>query len=399
MSPVATALHRLVFSTLRAVTLSVFLAAAGAANTAGATDAAGAANAAGAAQETLKIDHAEFRAEGLTSSLRVALPDTWVQRGQPAGGIGHYRMRFTLTAAVDEVWALRAERLSTAHELRLNGRLVHGSLYTAPQLKRPVQTLIPLPPHLLREGDNTLDIVIHTGVNAGLSAVTLGPALALATEFQRSQQREVALPQMLNIAGASVSLFMLLLWLRRRSETVLGSFGALGLLASLRNYAYFEPGTVLPSPVASWLYMMAQLLTVLLLGIFAMAFAGHRTRWYRRVLVVVALLFFGCSLWALWADALQAARQWLYPLLLLLVVAALGLVAQAAVHRRSAIEMTLAASLSGVLGAGIHDYLYQLGHLSVMGSFWTPYAVPLMLAAFSALLLKRLQLALEGAER
>ncbi len=347
----------------------------------------------------LHLDQAEFIADGLATPLQVALPDTWVQRGQPAGGVGHYRMRFHMAAPVDAVWALRADRLSTAHEVRLNGQLMHGSLQTAPQARRPVQALIPLPPHLLIVGENRLDITIATGVNAGLSPVDIGPALDLAADFQRQQQLAVGLPQLLNVGGAGVALFMLLLWVRRRSETVLGSFGALGLLASLRNVAYFETGTVLPTVWAGWLYMLAQLVTALLLGVFAMGHAERRPLWYRRMLAAVALLFPLLSAWALWADALQLARLWLYPLLIGLILPALGLVAQAAWRRRVATEAGLVAGLVGVLAAGVHDYLYQLGRLSVMGSFWMPYAVPLVLAAFSALLLKRLLLALEGAER
>jgi hypothetical protein len=82
------------------------------------------------ARAALRVDSAEFLAEGQTRALAVALPDTWVQRGQPTGGLGHYSMRFTLPSAVDTVWALHAERLSSAHEVRLNGQLVHGSLKT-----------------------------------------------------------------------------------------------------------------------------------------------------------------------------------------------------------------------------------------------------------------------------
>jgi signal transduction histidine kinase/ActR/RegA family two-component response regulator len=356
------------------------------------------ANPAGAAS-TLQIEQAEFRAEGQTATRLVSLPDNWLQRGQPVGGTGHYRLHFMLPAAVEEVWAVRAERLVRAHEVRLNGHLVHGSLQTSPQARQPIQVLIPLPPKLLQAGENTLDITVASGINGGMSALTVGPLLDLTTDYQRQQQRTVGLPQFLNMAGAGMSLFMLVLWLRRRGETVLGSFGALGLLASLRNVAYFEPGTVLPSQWASWLYMLAQLVTALLLGVFAMGFSGRRPLWFRRAMVALALLFPALSLWALWADALQLARMLLYPLLLVFIVPALGLVAQAAWQRQMATERALALSVAGVLAAGVHDYLYQLGHLSVMGSFWLPYAVPVVLAAFCVLLLNRLLLALEGAER
>ncbi len=343
----------------------------------------------------LTVVQAEFLADDMLQPLQVALPDTWVLRGRPTAGVGHYRVRFTLPAVVDVAWALQADRLSTAHEVRLNGQLVHGTLRIPPQAMRPVQTLIALPPHLLQAGDNQLDIAIEARVGGGLSALTLGPTIDLAAGFQRQLLRTVGLPQWLNVAGAAISLFMLLLWLKRRRETVLGSLGALGLLVSLRNVTYFEANAALPGPWAAWagwLYMLAQLATTLLLGAFAMAFAERRPLAYRRALQATALLFPLLSLWALWADALQLARLWLYPWALLLNLFAAGLVAHAAWQRRIAAEIVLAASLTSVMAAGFHDYFLQQGRLSVMGTFWVPYAVPLLLAAFSALLLKRLLL-------
>jgi signal transduction histidine kinase/ActR/RegA family two-component response regulator len=394
------ALHKLCRFTARYVRLAAFsvVTAVGTTSAATASESLPAVQS-DAATIPMRLDRAEFRAAGLANPLVVTLPDTWVQRGHPAGGLGHYHLRFSLPAKVDTVWALHADRLSTAHEIRLNGHLLHGSLQNTPQARRPIQTLVPIPPSFLQAGENTLDIGVVSGINAGMSALMLGPALDLAIEFQRGQQRAVGLPQLLNVAGAGVSLFMLLLWSRRRGDSTLGSFGALGLLASLRNVAYFEAGTVLPAAWAGFLYMHAQLITALLLGEFAMRFSGVRPRWFRQTLVTVALLFPAISLWALLADELQLARVGLYPLLLMLILPALGLVARAAWQRRTVTDAALVASLAGVLVGGIHDYLYQLGRLSVMDHFWTPYTVPVVVAVYSTLLLKRLLLALHEAER
>ena len=350
------------------------------------------------AEASLRITSAEFLGEGRATGETVALPDTWTLRGHPAGGIGHYHMRFHLEAMPQAVWALDADRLSAAHEVRLNGQLVHGSLDNVQRSTRLAQTLIPLPPKLLQVGENTLDISIRTGALAGMSALTVGPATALVDEHQRQQLRSVATPQLLNVAGAGISLFMLFVWARRRSDTVLGSFGALCLLASARNYAYFESGTVLPTLWSSWLYMMAQLVTALLLGVFAMGFAERRPPLYRNALLSLAVVFPPLSLLAVWADAPHLARLWLYPLLLTLLLAAVGLVTQAVWRRRALSEMPLVAGLACVLAAGVHDYLYQQGRLSVMGSFWMPYAVPLVVAGFSTLLIQRLVSALVLAE-
>ena len=357
------------------------------------------ASAGGADAGTVLVTEAGFRAEGSRTFEPVQLPDTWQLRGQPPAGLGHYRLRFTLPAVVDEVWALEAERLSTSHEVRLNGQLIHGSLRATPPLKRALHTLVALPPHLLRAGENTLDIRIGTAVSGGMSALNLGPLETLEADYRRSQLRNVALPQIANIAAGGVSLFMLLIWWRRRSEAAIGSFGALCLMASVRNYAYFVTAAPLPSQWSSWLYMLAALLTTVLLGVFAMASAEHRPAWYRRSLGATAVLFPLLSLWALAVEALQTARLWLYPLLLLLVVPALGLLVRDALRQRSASGSALVASLAGVLVAGIHDYLLQQGRLSIMGDFWLPYAVPVTVAVFSASLLKRLLTSLEAFER
>ena len=345
------------------------------------------------------VTEAEFRAEGSATFEPVQLPDTWKLRGLAPAGLGHYRVRFLLPDALDEVWALEAERLSTSHEVRLNGQVVHGSLRATPPLKRALHTLVALPPHLLRAGENTLDISIGSAVSGGMSALKLGPWETLEADFRRHQLRHVALPQIANIAAGGMSLFMLVIWWRRRSEAAIGSFGALCLLASVRNYAYFVTAEPVPSPWASWLFMLAALLTTVLLGIFAMASAKHRPVWYLRSLQATALLFPLFSLWALSTEALQTARLWLYPVLLALVLPALWLLVRDALRQRSVSGSLLVASLAGVLVAGIHDYLLQQGRMSIMGHFWLPYAVPGTVAVFCASLLKRLLSSLETVER
>jgi signal transduction histidine kinase/CheY-like chemotaxis protein len=75
------------------------------------------------------------------------------------------------------------------------------------------------------------------------------------------------------------------------------------------------------------------------------------------------------------------------------------LVVQTAWRRRASWDSALAVGLACVVGAAVHDYFYQIGRLSIMGAFWTPYAVPLIVAAYAALLVERLVLALGSIER
>ena len=254
---------------------------------------------------------------------------------------------------------------------------------------------------MLREAENTLDISISIGnaVSGGMSVLKLRPWEALEADYRRHQLRHVALLQIANIAAGGMSLFMPLIWWRRRTETAIGSSSALCLLASVRNYAYFVTAAHLPSQWSSWLCMQAALLTTGLLHVLAMASAEHRRVWYLRSLRATAMIFPLLSLWALLAEALQTARLWLHPVLLLLVVPALWLLVRGALRQRWAGGSALLASLAGVLVADIHDYLLQQGRLSIMGHCWLPYAVPAAVAVFSASLPKRLLASLEAFER
>ena len=48
------------------------------------------------------------------------------------------------------------------------------------------------------------------------------------------------------------------------------------------------------------------------------------------------------------------------------------------------------AGMLAVLVAGVHDYLHQTGRTTVSDAYWTPFAVPLIVAVFAAQLLSRL---------
>ena len=113
----------------------------------------------------------------------VALPDTWAARGLPQAGGARYRLKFALATLPDEgVWALRIDRLSTAHGLRLNGVLVAhqrgtgdagdpaGPLITG---GKPIPVLVEFPTGLLRLGDNQIDIEWRLITRAGMSDVTI----------------------------------------------------------------------------------------------------------------------------------------------------------------------------------------------------------------------------------
>lgn len=327
------------------------------------------------------------------------MPDTWAARGQRAPGMGYYRASFSLAEAPAGAWALQLQRLSTRHRLSVNGQLVQDTLQPDNTVqRRPVPALVGLPPALLRSGENFVEITVDNGQRAGLSALQVGPAGKVESAFLWGYHRSVTIPQLLNVASCGVSLFTLLLWWRRRSEVALGTFSLLGILTSVRNFGYYQPGNSLPLALTDWLYFAAQVTSVVLLGFFATSLTGYRLRGFRPALLVTGgvLLLAGAA--AAMTGRLNPARALAYPLLLALTLPSLWLVARRARELRVGPLLALLAGLMAVLASGVHDYLYQQGYTSIMDGYWLPYAVPVALTGFSAVLMQRVVGALSEVE-
>jgi len=356
-----------------------------------------------AAAAVTEIRHATFTDSAGQSHPDLPLPDTWMQRGQAVGQPGRYTARIVLAAAPGDatVWALRAERLPNRHAVRLNGRLVADTLGLRPDsVRRPVPALLALPGDTLHAGQNTLDIAVHAGERAGLSALEIGPMEALLPRHDQFLRWHVELPRMLNAAGAGIALFMLLLWVFRRHETLLGSFGAVTLLACLRNQGYYSTDSPLPGRWTDLFFYLAQVASVGLLGLFAMACTQHRSRVHARVLGgVLGVLLVGGPVAAL-AGSMPLARRWAYPLLLATCVPALWLLVRHALRHPS--RRMLQAQLAGwalVLAAAAHDYAYQTGWLAITHHFALPLAVPVLVLAFSVAQLRRLMRGMDDMAR
>lgn len=351
----------------------------------------------------IAIRQASFTDASGILSPDLPLPDTWAGRSTPVGQAGRYTLRFTLAAApgADAVWALRAERLPNRHALRLNGHLLADTLDLLPDsVRRPVPALLSLPGEALRPGENTLDLQVQMGERAGLSPLEIGPMEALLPRHQRFLRGYIELPRMLNAAGAGIALFMLLLWLFRRHETLLGSFGAVALLACLRNLGYYSQDSPLQGVWTDLLFYLVQVASVGLLGLFAMARTQHRPRGYAGTLAVLLGALMACGPIAAWTDTMPLARRWAYPLLLLACLPALWLLLRHALRHPA--RRTLQAQLAGwglVLAAAAHDYAYQTGHLAITHHYALPLAVPVLVLAFSVAQLRRLMRGMDEMDR
>lgn len=194
------------------------------------------------------------------------LPRRWAQ-----GEADRVRLRanFELPALDGQPWALQFDRLPPDHDLRINGQRVSGlPVQAGPSRRFSLRSRwIVLPAALLQPGRNLLELDFalnhHSG---GVSAPVLGRADALWPAYRLQVQLTESLPYTLNGAAAGLALFSLLVWWLRRSEHVLGFFGALWLLISLRNMGYYVDGGGLQSAFADYLLFLAQCLSASLAG-------------------------------------------------------------------------------------------------------------------------------------
>jgi signal transduction histidine kinase/ActR/RegA family two-component response regulator len=343
----------------------------------------------------------------------VSLPLRW---GPGVPGVPrrwHVRASFELDQAPQQMWAVMAERLPPDRQVLLNGRLLDGMrLQPAAALRR--FSLLPqwldVPPSLLHAGHNELDLTLELNHRVGgLSELRLGPAAALRPEFTSLSGWTVKLPQALNTAAAGLALFSLLIWWVRRSERVLGYFGALWLLVSLRNIAYYVPGGGLPPVLGEYLFFAAQVGSAPLLLGFALALARRPWPWPVSRLAWGLALSLGLGAWAAWQDRMGLARLLGYPVLLGLLAWAGWRVWGSLRELSTRARWAAALGLTLLLLSALHDYLLVAGSPlagaalpvwgTIMGTFWIPFVSPVILLVAARELLLRFARAMDMAEQ
>jgi signal transduction histidine kinase/ActR/RegA family two-component response regulator len=351
-----------------------------------------------AAQATLSLDHASFLHEG-DAPRDLALPHTWALDGLPASGRARYRFEFDLDQAPTRPWALAAERMGSRHALWLNGSLIHGGLDAAAQVRGvPAPALIDLPPALMRAGTNRIEVDVDFDFRAGMSPLHVGPADLVQPSHVQATTWIVTVPQTMNAVATGLALFMLTIWLRRRAEHELGYFCGLMVTISLRNVLSTGSGNQWHTVAADYLLYALQVLSVVLLAHFALAFAKRDSRVLRRVVDGAAVLFIVGGAVAAWNGAMTPLRLYAYPLLILLLVPSLWLLFVGARQARGARQAALTLAVGLLAGAAVHDYFFLRGVLSVMDHYWMPYTSPLALLIFAWVQLDRMAGALTTVE-
>jgi signal transduction histidine kinase/CheY-like chemotaxis protein len=357
------------------------------------------------------IDHADFAPLGRNLATRpvpdrwqpARLPHSWTSALQAPVQAGAYRLTFELPARPQQNWALRFPMVSEQVRIWLNGELLHaqGEAWSRSHAVRSQPLLVGVPPNLLRFGTNELLVQVDHGSwrRAGLAPVDVGPWGDVGERHDHDLAWRNQLPKTLNLLSMAVAAVLLLMWWRRRSEQALGLFGALYLVGSLRNYAYFGQ-LMVPPLFGDWALFSSVIGSACLLMLFTQKFVEDH--WPRLERVCRHALWVLPLVAALATAVTPAALMWLrlvcYPITVLLTVCAYALMLRAAWVKRSLPTVALALSFTAVVLAAGHDAVFIFGRTGIIDTYWLPYAMPLVLAVFAFVLVDRLMKAVYEVE-
>ncbi|WP_298255933.1 ATP-binding protein [Bradyrhizobium sp.] len=255
-------------------------------------------------ESLLRLDHAEFvlsdSSEAPSDSLAwqpQGLPDDWVASRPDVWGYGWYRLRFVLPGEPHELYAVHLPVLKGVAALYVNGGYIgqtetfgRGDSTDRPSLETPllvperglfahVPRLFAIRPELLHTGVNTayVRLQVRRGASGVLSRVTIGPEPLVRSEYDRTVFVSLSGPGMISIFSAGFGAFILLLWLRRRHESMYGYFGLTALAFALfvaGRFVITEP----PIPFPYWGILVWVGLEgyIVFLCLFALRYAGWR---------------------------------------------------------------------------------------------------------------------------
>jgi signal transduction histidine kinase len=223
-----------------------------------------------------------------------ALPDNWMVSRPGVFGYGWYRLSFELPRRPEGQYGVYMPWFRTVGTLYVNGTEVGrtGSVARPPFRLRPQYFVVP--PHLLRAGGNQLQLrlFVKNPWRGAVSAVTIGEDELVKPLYEREFFLRVTGFQFNGILSGALGLFFLLLWLRRREESMYGYFGLVALLWGVDMAA----AGFMPEPPVAWVPYVAMFIEAGnflangLLFFFALRYAGrHWPRVERLAWVYCAL--------------------------------------------------------------------------------------------------------------
>ncbi|HZN48693.1 MAG TPA: ATP-binding protein [Ramlibacter sp.] len=341
----------------------------------------------------------------------VALPDLWRKsRPQAVPAATWYRVRFDHPAGETQPWAVLFPYLYDGGQVWLNGALLASIPENTAEFRvrwaRP--HMVSLPPALLRAGDNELQVRAATppeGSSLRFPRLRIGPQPELASMHDRLFFWASVTPQITAVVCLLVSLSVLYIWWRQRTEVMYGLFGLAVALWGIRTLTFVVE--VVPSsawPLWRLLIHSATGGFIVVMTALAWRHAGIRKPWFERALFGYWLVG---PLWMLAQGASAEPlvnRYWIggfVPIGATIVAVSVW----SLVRRRTLEAAALPVTMAIAALAGMHDYMIKWELDPAWLSAWTVYrfnllhlGADLVLVAMGGLLTKRFIVTLRSLE-
>jgi signal transduction histidine kinase len=306
-----------------------------------------------------------------------ALPDDWSESRAGRDGFAWYRFEVALPAPATRDHAFYLTATLSNSQLFVNGVLAgqSGELQGIPPGRwEPVQLFV-VPAGLLAAGDNRLDlrIFVPRGRDGGIGIALFGPYEPLYARQLRDEFGHAIGPAAASLTTLALGFFVLILWLRIRSDREYFIFAVGTILWGLHTAATLMPRDLLPPPHFAVWWNVAYVLWVVMLCVFCVRFA--RAKWPRYEKGVFA--YAAAAVPVLYAAA---AVDLLHPVAAVLRLGAIGAALGAlyavignALRQRDALSWILLATGAGAAYFGIHDWLAAQDPANLRPMYLVPY--------------------------
>ncbi|MDE2402168.1 MAG: hypothetical protein KGL90_10925 [Burkholderiales bacterium] len=307
----------------------------------------------------------------------VSLPHRWTQTRGPLPDTRWYRLKVPVSDLPRQSWAVYLPRASMNAEVWLNGVSLgySGSMDTPVTRNWYTPLLFRVPSSVWKAGDNTVLIRVRGNYfvqsGLGLSRVWVGPSQALSQLYSSRWWVQVLGVHAANVGLGMLGAFLVVLWLRDRSQVAFGFVGQAAILWGVGVSATIVPEAFLNLYVWDIVTFAALVWSQLSLTLFFLRFAERRWLWFERFIAGFALLFPAVFSLAPTQALVGLTYAMMYGIAMVGFLAAMW-----HAYRVRLPDRNLFAFGSMVtVPPAVHDVLLQLNHLPFDAVYILPYTV------------------------
>lgn len=315
--------------------------------------------------------------------VRVSLPHRWSQTHKQLTGSLWYRLNTPLSKVPMSTWAVYLPKFSMNAEVWVNGVSlgVTGSMEPPISYNWYTPLIFTVPPSLWKAGDNLIEVRVSgdSVSRSGLAPVWVGEARTLARMHNQRWWVQVMGVHAANVGLVMMGLFMVVLWLRDRSQSAFGYIGQAAILWGLGTSANIVPEPFLKQIIWDVFGFVAILWAQLSLCLFLLRFSERRWPWAERFIAYFAVL--DPVVVGLFPSQMLVGLTYL--VVYLMALAGFAVALSHAYRARRPDRNLFAFGCLVAIPPAAHDVALQLGQLSFDSVYMLPYGGPVLMVCMA----------------